>query len=314
MTMPAIAKSKELLIATVGESPQVVTLALDGLLRRGISIQRVVVVQPVEAQEKIRLAVSRLKAEEAFYLEKHGIRFDFRVFEGDDGHQPTDTRSKTDAEAVLQTLNREVMRAKQEGWRVHLSIAGGRKIISALGVVSAQFHFDEADCCWHVVEGAQADRDAMHPGPNEPVILVDVPILSWKLWKPVIAGSLSLALTENPIQTQQLLRHLEDKVQRAHKLCDFYFEKLNYTEQRVLALLALEGLSNDELRARLGCSVKNKITDICQKYGDFIKADADDRRLIADFQQIMLALQFQNKLPDLTLAGAEKPKAGRRKA
>ena len=184
--------------------------------------------------------------------------------------------------------------------------------MSALGVVAAQLHFDADDCCWHVLEGVQANRDAMHPGPNEPVTLVDVPILSWKLWKPLIAGSLSLALTDNPIQTQQLLRHLEGSVQRAHNLRDFYFERLNYTEQRVLALLALEGLSNDQLRARLGCSVKNKITDICQKYGDFLKTDADDRRLIADFQQIMLALQFQNKLPDLTPAGAEKSSAKKR--
>jgi len=144
------------------------------------------------------------------------------------------------------------------------------------------------------------------------VILVDVPVLSWKLWKQVISGSLSLALTQNPIETEQLLRNLENRVAGAHHLRDFYFEQLNYTEQRVLALLALEGLSNDQLRVRLGCSVKNNITGICQKYGDFIKADADDRRLIADFQQIMLALQFQGNLPDLTLAGAEKPRAGRR--
>jgi len=304
--------TKELLIATIGESPQVVTLALDELLRRRVPIKRVVVVQPVAVQEKIRLAITRLKAEEAFYLEKHDVRFDFCVFEGDDGHQPTDTRSKKDVEAVLQTLNREVIRAKHDGWRVHLSIAGGRKIISALGVVAAQFHFDQDDCCWHVVEGAQADRDAMHPKPDEPVILVDVPVLSWKLWKQVISGSLSLALTQNPIETEQLLRNLENRVAGAHHLRDFYFEQLNYTEQRVLALLALEGLSNDQLRVRLGCSVKNNITGICQKYGDFIKADADDRRLIADFQQIMLALQFQGNLPDLTLAGAEKPRAGRR--
>ncbi len=298
--MPVTAKSKELLIATVGEAPQVVTLALDELLRRRVPIRRVVVIQPIEAQEKIRLAVARLRAEEAFYRESHRVEFEFRVFEGDDGHQPTDTRSKNDAEAVLQTLNREVMRAKHDGWRVHLSIAGGRKIISALGVVAAQFHFDEDDCCWHILEGAQADREAMHPSPNESVTLVDVPILSWKLWKPLIAGSLSLALTDNPIQTQQLLRHLEGTVQQAQTLRDFYFEQLTSTEQSALALLALEGVSNDQLKARLGCSGRHIVSRISQKYSNFLGQDANDRRLVADFQQIMLALRFRGELPELS--------------
>ena len=97
----------------------------------------------------------------------------------------------------------------------------------------------------------------MHPGPGESVILVDVPILSWKLWKRVIAGSLPLALTDDPIQTEQMLRHLESNVDRARELRDFYFQDLNKTERRVLALLALKGLRNDDLKTQLGCSVKN---------------------------------------------------------
>ena len=297
--------SREMLIATVGTSPQVVTLALDELLNRGFAIRRVLIVQPTEATSGIAEALDRLRAEAPFYQEKHGIAFDFRVFE-EDGYQPSDTLDKRDAEAVLQTLNRELRAAKDAGWRVHLSIAGGRKVISAFGTVAAQLHFDADDCCWHVVEGKQADRLAMHPAPGESVILVDVPILSWKLWKRVIAGSLSLALTDDPIQTEQLLRHLESNVERAQKLRDFYFRELNKTERRVLALLALKGLRNDELKAQLGCSVKNPISNIIQKYGDFVKADVDDRRLIADFQQIMLALEFRGELPDLTSDGAEK--------
>ncbi len=303
ITKPA---GREMLIATVGLSPQVVTLALDELLSRGFSIRRVLIVQPTEATEGIKASLDRLRAEVSGYRDKYGITFEFCLFEGEDGYQPADTLDKRDAEVVLQTLNREIKKAKEAGWRVHLSIAGGRKVISAFGTIAAQFHFDADDCCWHVVEGTQADRLAMHPAPNEHVILVDVPILSWKLWKRVIAGSLSLSLTEDPIQTEQLLRHLEANVERAHRLRDFFYKELNYTEQRVLALLALKGLRNEQLEEQLGCSVKNKVTAISQKYGDFIKTDVDDRRLIADFQQIMLALDYQGKLPDLTPTGAEK--------
>jgi len=152
----------------------------------------------------------------------------------------------------------------------------------------------------------------MHPVPDEPVILVEVPILSWKLWKRVIAGSLSLALTEDPLQTEQMLRYLESSVEAAHRLRDFYFRELNLTEQKVLALLALKGLRNDELENQLGFSVKNKLTSILRKYGDFLKTDVDDRRLIADFQQIMLALEFQEKLPALTPAKTENSKTTRK--
>lgn len=308
LTQPAV---REMLIASVGLSPQVVTLALDELLRRGVPIHRILIVQPTEATEGIKASLDRLRAEVPTYKER-GITFDFCLFEGENGYQPADTLDKRDAEAVLQTLNREIKKAKADGWRVHLSIAGGRKVISAFGTVAAQLHFDADDCCWHVVEGQQANREAMHPAPDEAVILVDVPILSWKLWKRVIAGSLSLALTEDPLQTEQMLRHLESSIEAAHKLRDFYFRELNPTEQQVLALLSLKGLRSDELEKQLGFSVKNKLTKILQKYGDFLKTDVDDRRLIADFQQIMLALEFQGKLPALTPAKVEKPAATRK--
>lgn len=298
--------SREMLIATVGLSPQVVTLALDELLRRGFAIRRVLVVQPTEAIPKVKESLDKLRAEVPAYQEKQGIKFEFCVFEGESGYQPADTLNRRDTEAVLQTLNRELRAAKEAGWRVHLSIAGGRKVISAFGTVAAQLHFDADDCCWHVIEGQQADYSAMHPAPGESVTLVDVPILSWKLWKRVIAGSLALALTDDPIQTEQLLRHLETNIEGAQRLRDFYFQNLNKTEQRVLALLALKGLRNDELKNQLGCSVKNSLSSIAQKYGDFVKDDVDDRRLIADFQQIMLALEFRGDLPDLTDADGKK--------
>lgn len=297
---------REMLIASVGESPQVVTLALDELLKRNFAIRRVLVIQPSEAMPKIKAALDKLREEASGYKKEHGITFEFCVFEGEDGYRPADTLDKRDTEAVLQTFNRELRAAKAAGWRVHLSIAGGRKVISAFGTVAAQLHFDSDDCCWHVIEGQQADYYAMHPAPGESVTLVEVPILSWKLWKRVIAGSLALALTDDPIQTERLLRHLEANIMQAQKLRDFYFQKLNYTEQRVLALLALKGLPNDELEEKLGCSIKNKITGIATKYNKFFKKQTDDRRLIAEFQQIMLALEFRGELPDLTPAGATK--------
>lgn len=298
-----------ILIATVGLSPQVVTLTLDELLRRGLPIQRVLVVQPCEATEGIKNSLNRLRAEVASYQESHGIIFEFCVFESEDGYRPTDTLNKRDAQVVLQTLNREISKAKQEGFRVHLSIAGGRKVISAFGTVAAQFHFDAEDRCWHVAEGTQTNREAMHPAEGEAVVLVDVPILSWKLWKRVIAGSLSLALTDDPIQTEQMLRHLEENVGRSQRLRTFFERDLDYAEQRVLALLALEGLENAELEVRLGCSVKNPLNRIVSKYTNFkdLHPGAIKRgHLIAEFQQIMLALQFHKQLPDLTPLGVDK--------
>lgn len=140
-------QAPEMLIATVGLSPQVVTLALDELLRRGVAIREVLVVQPSEAMEGIRKALDRLRAEVAGYQQEHGIVFRFCVFESEDGYRPADTLDKRDAEVVLQTLNREIRKAKEAGFRVHLSIAGGRKVISAFGAVAAQLHFDADDRC-----------------------------------------------------------------------------------------------------------------------------------------------------------------------
>lgn len=304
---------KELLIATVGESPQVVTRGLDELLRRGYPIRRVLIVQPSEAQEGIRQSLTRLRAEEAFYQDRR-IKFDYSFFEDESGYRPADTATKEDAVIVMNTLSREIEEAKDAGWRVHLLFAGGRKIISAYGAVAAQLHFEEEDLCWHVIESQSRDREAMHVDPDEQVALVDVLILSWRNWKTKIAGAPSIALTKNPIETERLLRQLEATVERAHRLRDFYFRELNYTEQRVLSLLALTGLDNDELGERLGIQVKNNVTNIGKKYGDFIRDDVKSPRLVADFQQIMLALQFQGKLHDLTPAGAKKLTQGKAKS
>ena len=294
-----------MLIATIGNSPQVVTLALDELLRRGVNIRRVLVVQPTETLPKIEASLDRLRDEVSFYKKK-GILFDFRVFEGKDGHRPIDTLDERDAQAVLQTLYREIKAAKADNWRIHLSIAGGRKVISALGTIAAQLHFDDDDCCWHVADNDGVNKLAMHPAPGELVTLVEVPYRAWKWWKHMIADSLALALTDDPFETEQMLRHLEDKVQRAQKLRDFYFGDLNYTEQRILALLALKGLSKEAIGAQLDRVVKNNVTDIATKYSNAFKIDADAWRLIADFQQIMLALEFRGELPNLTPTGATK--------
>lgn len=299
-------KPEEVLIATVGLSPQVVTLALDELLRRKVPIRRVIVVQPSEAQEAIKCSLDRLRAEIADYRQQRGITFEFRMFEDDDGYRPSDTQSRRDADIVLKTLNRELRAAKQAGCRVHLSIAGGRKIISAFGTVAAQLQFEADDQCWHVIEGTQADREAMHPRPGEEVRLVEVPILSWKVWKETHPESLLTALADDPLHAQEILRRvLVDEVIR--RRCDFFLTELDHTEQRVLALMALEGLDNDELCARLGCSVKNVVTRILTKYAKQCKRpDVHRGHLTAEFQVAVLSLQREGRLPDLTPAGAAK--------
>ncbi len=52
---------------------------------------------------------------------------------------------------------------KRKNYRVHLSVAGGRKVMAALRMVVAQLLFDEDDSVWYLLsEGKLLAEKAMH--------------------------------------------------------------------------------------------------------------------------------------------------------
>jgi len=252
----------QILIATLGTEPQVVTLTLDALHEQGFPVQEAVVVHTESVA--VRRAVERLKREEAAYQrEGKRVRFLFMpVQEGE--HRPEDIVTERDAALLLRVLYRAVVEQKRRDRQVHLSIAGGRKVMAAYGMVVAQLLLEEDDRVWHLLseEHVLADK-AMHVN-SARVRLVPVPVLRWALLPSTLQ---ELLVWDDPYRAIE--RQLQLKERERERLLGVFWERLTPAEREVVELLVREGGTNAELAQRLGRSPKtvaNQLRAVYSKY------------------------------------------------
>jgi len=120
---------KNVLIATLGESPAVVTEALDVLKNRRIPIHEVVLLTTIDsaAEESLNLLTGHLSAA--------GI-----------GVHPVQVEAYKDIdtdEAVMEFMEvacNQLRDMQKRGWNVYVSVAGGRKTMSALMTLAVQIY------------------------------------------------------------------------------------------------------------------------------------------------------------------------------
>lgn len=152
------------LVATLGGQPQIVTFTLDLLLHNGFPISDVLVLHP-KATEHSRLAHSLLCLSEEFngkpYLGTgRAMRFHSCVLELD-GKAIEDICDDPHADGTLNTIHHLIGQLKRLGYRIHLSVTGGRRLMSLLAIPVALFNFDRYDHIWHLYtpEAIRAQAD-----------------------------------------------------------------------------------------------------------------------------------------------------------
>lgn len=231
---------QEVLIATLGVSPQVVTISLDLLQAKNHSIAEVVSVYT--NNDEVKKALQAVETE----LARAGGPPHRTVLIGAPERPVADFLTEADSTVLLRTLYREIKAYKQAGWRIHLSIAGGRRVMSAYALVVAQLLFDEDDRCWHLFSDFwQKERDRkMRLEPGDQAVLVPVPVLRWS---PVAMRDAELAFGDDPwqvIERQQELQQRERDVR-----LQAFLKSLPRAQREVARLLA-EGLDNHSIAAR----------------------------------------------------------------
>jgi CRISPR-associated protein Csx14 len=245
LTVSASSPDREaVLIAPLSSKPQLVTLAMDRLRARGGRVREIVALHTNPARPATHRAVTRLGAEcEACYpnarlravclCDDRGIPFD-------------DVDSQAAAKEAFRVLYREVKAVKQAGRRVHLSIAGGRKILAVYGMAVAQMLFEPDDRVWHLVSTPDLiAREALHAEPEESS-LIRVPVLRWSEVSPVLT---ELAVSDDPfeaVRRQEAFRRA-DAVRRARHYVE---QVLTPAEREVVALVVREGLTDAQIGAR----------------------------------------------------------------
>ncbi len=141
------------LVATLGGQPQVVTFTLDLLLQAGYPISEVIVVHPKAAsQSRLQRALYRLNAEFTggyYQAKQRNIHFHSSVLELD-GQPIGDISDDEHADGTLDSIHRLIVDLKRQGYRIHLSVSGGRRLISLLATSVAVLNFDHHDHIWHI--------------------------------------------------------------------------------------------------------------------------------------------------------------------
>lgn len=286
-------RGEEVLVATVGVEPQVVTLTLDALLDRGHKISSVYIVHPNPQHPAINDALKRLQRErESYATRKPPIRFYF-VKISDNDHYPTDFVSEADVGLLLRVLYHTVADLKRKGFRVHLSIAGGRKVMTAMGMVVAQLLLDENDNVWHLLsEGALLQSKSMHAKKPDEVALVPVPVLRWSLMPSTIQD---LLVWDDPYRAIERQRELHQ--QQRWQVLNAFWQKLTPAEREVVKALVKYGEKIAALAKRLNRSARtvgNQLQSVYIKYREHFDLPPDAKvrdRIIADLVPVLTMLE-----------------------
>lgn len=245
------AENASILVATLGSEPQVVTATLDLLQERGEKIQEVWVMHTRSPEIVLQRAVETLQSafESKPYQGKVGLHC--LALLDSEGQPLEDVTTPAATHAAYRFLYKQVKQAKLESRQVHLSISGGRKLLSLFGMACAQLLFDEGDHLWYLYSGGEfLTSKRLHPQPGDEVHLVEVPFIQWSRVSPVWSG---LGEVSDPYEAAERVQRLQivEKMEAARA---FLLGSLTPAERRVAALLAREGLSDAEMAGRLNLS------------------------------------------------------------
>ncbi|MCX7680819.1 MAG: CRISPR-associated ring nuclease [Anaerolineae bacterium] len=243
------------LVATMAGGPQVVTFALDELLRRGEVIEEVIVVHlSPQADPPTGQALIKLAAE---FPDDHyaGRPCRLRFFPIRKGAQKLDDiRDDAAVSVAWSSVYGLIASLKAEGRRLHVCIAGGRRVLALVALSAALLHFDHDDRLWHMYTPAEfleraRDGKIMHARPEDGVRLLQVPIVAWGAYFPALRA---LAQTTPPEVVAAQTRWL-DNVERAR--CRAVIERLTPRQLETLRALAA-GQSPQEAAETLCVTVK----------------------------------------------------------
>lgn len=251
------------LIATLGNQPQVVTLALDLLRQNDVEIEKVFIVHTSREQPEIGRCVDVLQDEiTSRYRLLDAI---FTPITDRRGQTIEDVITPDDSAAVFHCIYHLLREAKEKKHTVHLSAAGGRKAMAEYSILAAQLLFDHDDRFWNLYSPYELLAAGQLHDSTGKASLIRLPILSWRV-----------GLIEKEA---------------------FIHDCLSPSETEVLRLLA-KGLSQNEIseeRVTTNSTTDTHIQNIYEEYRRFFTVSDDIRvdrgTIIQEFAPYFEALE-----------------------
>ena len=258
------------LLATLGGQPQVVTFTLDLLLQRGFSISEVIVVHPEASYPRLQHSLDCLNAEfvgDRYQVSGQTIHLRSHVLHLND--EPLDDIvDEVSADGALNTIHHLIRSLKRQHRCIHLSITGGRRLMSSIATEAALLNFTHSDHIWHIYtpDPIQAQANAgtlMHVSPRDGVHLIERHFVPW--------GTYFSDLPQTISSAQEAIRFQKSKVDAQEQACcDRVVKQATDRQLDVLRAFA-EGLNIQEVAERLCISTrtvdahKTKLLELCRE-------------------------------------------------
>jgi CRISPR-associated protein Csx14 len=174
------------------------------------------------------------------------------VRRGDD--KVPDIQDDADADATWQTVYQLLSSLRAQGRRLHLCIAGGRRMMGLLTLSAAMLLCGHGDRVWHMYTPPEFLRQArdgaiLHAGLEDGVRLIQVPVVPWGTYFPALRSLTAQA----PAQVIAAQTAWLDEAERAR--CDQVVAHLTPRQADVLRAFAA-GLGPQEVAERLNISLK----------------------------------------------------------
>ena len=233
------------LVATMAGGPQVVTFALDALLERGEAVHKVIVVHLSPQHNPLTArAIDRLAAEfpDHTYAGR-ACRLQFLAVQ-QGPHALDDICDEVDAEAAWSAVYTLIGELKAQAQRLHVCVAGGRRMLALQAISAAMLLFDHCDRLWHLYTPAPLLRRAsngavMHARSQDRVRLIQVPLMPWGAYFPALRS-----LTRpTPGQALSVRGQMLDAGERAR--CQQVLARLTPRQAEVLRAFAAGGSPQD---------------------------------------------------------------------
>jgi CRISPR-associated protein Csx14 len=246
-------------IATLGQRPEAITVALD-LLREMHPIDRVVIVHTEPNKSAIASALSALR--DQFSRGYDDIeQIEYYETRRANGDQMIDIIDKDTASDYFREIYGVLLRYKQQGDTLHVLIAGGRKVMSVYAALAATLIFRRGDRLWHVVSPnymiETPGQFRIPPQMREKVHLVDMPLVPAR----VTIWDTPQTLLDDPLR---LVAHLADLRQQL-------LDKLSAAERELaFTLLDHPEWTDEQLATHLNKkprTVNNQLRAIYTKMG-----------------------------------------------
>ncbi len=255
---------RDVMLASLGSEPQVITYALDILIAEH-PIDEVIIIHTDHPVINRNIDILR----EEFNQTYPNVVLRPVLITNPNG-PVKDFLTQEDLRGLLRTLYIEIRRVRQANRRVHICISGGRKVMAVMAMSVAQLLFGPNDQVWYLITKGwkPGNEQRLHAGESDKTMLLPVPVLRWNEADTLLR---TVAELNDPQEVITWYKRLTKKAEEKRK-DEFIRHWLTPAELEVTRLACL-GFDNATIAAKLGKqeqTVANQLRGVYEKLREWL--------------------------------------------